>query len=70
MTENEALDKAKEILSRGDKGEFTIDDGRNLMGLKDVIDNDKFGDLMEEFIDIAPFEVVLELNDLINELNC
>jgi len=49
MSEEEALEKAKEILLRANERELNIDDGKALLQLESSIDESKFGDLVEAF---------------------
>ena len=60
MTEQEALNKAKEILQRDNERELTINDGKELLKLEPFIAGNKFGDLVSAFHAAVSFEVLKE----------
>ena len=64
MTEQEALKVAIKILRKANGKELTIAEGEVLLELENDIDDNKFGDLIEEFYTAAPIEVSMGL------LNC
>jgi len=65
MNEQQALDKAKEILRRDDQRELSVEDGKELLALSPFIKGNKFGDIVSAFHAAAPIDVVvsMEKND-------